>query len=71
MKKYYMLYDGRANYQNTDDCSVLLASDEMDGDAGEMFPGESVWFSYDEKDGELINETCEGRIDDIEKRCKI
>lgn len=28
-KKTYVVYDNRAYYQNTDDCSVILATDNL------------------------------------------
>lgn len=58
MSKMYVAYDSRASYQDTDDCSILVATDSKKEARGvcKMYGG-GVIYSYDDKNGELINET--------------
>lgn len=71
-EKIYILYDSRANFKNTEDCSIVCVADsfeEVINDSEEVIndskdnPEEYIWFSYDRNGEELNNEqrlaTCE------------
>ena len=55
----YILYDAMARLEGTDEATILTVSDTLEearDDRDSLFPKESPIFSYDEDNGELINE---------------
>lgn len=74
-EKIYILYDSRANFKNTEDCSIVCVAnsfEEVINDSKDN-PEECVWFSYD-RNGEVLNNeqrlaTCEeivlGKVSDL------
>ena len=71
VKKKYILYDGRAMFEDTDECSVSVTADSKEEAIEESnnWPEDYVWYEYDveefkgyikqvkKSDGELTNET--------------
>lgn len=59
----FILYDGRAVYQSTDECTVMDTAEKVKGlqrEAKSYLEDDYIWFGYKERKGVSKNETLLG-----------